>query len=290
MTGTRVAGAVLVAAISLVHSPGIVAAQEPWPPSTSRDVQRLAVLGGNVLLGGLTAATHALISRRDPARAFALGAFGGAVHFAGKYVGPLSGFPGGVAGVVLSSTGTAIVSNAGRGVSPLDELYVPVGPLRLRFVPRESRKVRLAVNAFETGVLARNLARRGMRLDWEESAASGTFTFVTQDRHIRMPDGDLVQGVAAASTIVISAFSADRSRTARHEFAHVQQHWFMQETWGRPVEDYLRARVPGLRRIPKWLELGVVPPTVAVLEAAIWGSDGPLLRLQESEAGMLERR
>jgi len=253
-------------------------------------MQRLAVLGGNVLLGGLTAATRAFVSGRDPARAFALGAFGGAVHFAGKYVGPLSGFPGGVAGVALSSTGNAIVSNAGRGAGLLDELYVPVGPLRVRFAPRESRKVRLAVNAYEAGVFARNLARGGMALDWEESASSGTFVFVARRRYIRMPDGDVVQGVADASTIVISSLSPDRSRIARHEFVHVQQYWFLDETLGRPIEGYLRARVPGGRYVPRWLELGVVPPALGALDAAIWGSEGPVYRLAQSEAEMLERR
>jgi hypothetical protein len=281
--------AALMAAISIAHPSRTDAAQQLEPPSESRDVATMAVFGSNVLLGGLTAAARALVSGHDPARAFAIGALGGAVHFSGKLVGPMSGFPGGLPGVVLSSTGTAIVSNAGRGAGLFEELYIPVGPLRLRFAPRASRKVRLAINAYETGELARNLARSGMALDWEHSASSGTFAFVTRGTHIRMPDGKLVQGVAAGSLVVISAFAADPSRVRRHEFVHVQQYWFLDEALGRPIEGYLRTRIPGGRRIPRWLELGVVPPALGWMEIALFGHDGPVRRLVESEAEMLER-
>lgn len=281
--------AALMAAVSIAHASRTAAAQEVVYPSESRDVATMAVFGTNVLLGGLTAAARALVSGHDPAKAFAIGALGGAVHFSGKLVGPMSGFPGGIPGVVLSSTGTAIVSNAGRGAGLFEELHIPVGPLRVRVAPRESRKVRLAINVYETGVLARNLARSGMGLDWEHSASSGTFVFVTRGTHIRMPDGKLVQGVAHGSNIVISAFSADPSRTARHEFVHVQQQRFLDEAWGRPIEGYLRTRIPGGRRIPRWLELGIVPPALEFMEVAVFGRDGPVRRLAESEAQMLER-
>jgi hypothetical protein len=281
--------AALMVAVSIAHPSRTVAAQGARPPSDSRTVATMAVFGSNVLLGGLTAAAHALVSGHDPARAFAIGALGGAVHFSGKLVGPMSGFPGGVPGVVLGSTGTAIVSNAGRGAGVFEELYIPVGPLRLRFAPRASRRVRLGINALETGVLAGSLARSGMALDWERSASSGTFVFVTQGRQIRRPDGKLLHGVATASTIVISAFSTDPSRTARHEFVHVQQYWFLAEAWGRPIEDNLRTRIPGGRRIPRWLELGVVPAALQWTESAAFGRDGPVRRLAESEAEMLER-
>jgi hypothetical protein len=289
MGAGRSAAFMTVAALAIAHTPA-AAAQEPWPPPVTRDVSNMAVFGTNVLLGGLTAATRAVIGGRDPARAFALGALGGAVHFSGKHVGPVSGFPGGIPGVVLAASGTAMVSNAGRGAGLLEELYVPVGPLRVRIAPRAARKVRLAINAFETGVLARNLAREGMVLDWDLSASSGAFAFVTRNRHIRMPGGELAQGVARAPTIVVSTFSTDRARTTRHEFVHVQQQWFLDEAWGRPVESYLRARIPGGRRIPRWLELGVVPLAFVWVEAALFGSDGPVRRLAESEAEMLERR
>jgi hypothetical protein len=260
------------------------AAAAQTPQSESRDVGVTAAFGVNVLLGGLTAATRALIEGHDPARAFAIGAIGGAVHFGAKLIGPGAS----VAGMAVGATGTAIVANAGRGVSPLDELYLPVGPLRLRVTPRASPKFRVAVNAADAVTLTWNLARPGLVVDWGRTASNGTFVFLTENRRIRFVDRE-VSGVAAGSTIILSAFATQPGRTMRHEVAHVHQHFFLDEAWGRPVEEYLRRRVSPARRLPRWLELGIVPPALGMLEQGVFGRDGPMSRLKESEAEMLER-
>lgn len=271
----------LTVAALACHSTAAAAQQ---PPSESRDVGVTAAFGCNVLLGGLTAAARALIHRHDPARAFAIGALGGAVHFGAKLIGPGTS----LAGVALGATGTSIVVNAGRGVSPLDELYVPVGPLRLRVTPRASRKLRLAVHAYEAVVLAGNLTRPGLAMDWGRTASTGTFVLRTDNRRIRVDDHE-AYGVAVGSLIVMSAFSDDPARTAKHELVHVHQYLFLDEALGRPVEEYLRRIVPMARRLPRWLELGIVPRGLGLLERSFFGRDGPVFRLAESEADMLEQ-
>jgi hypothetical protein len=250
--------------------------------SEPRHVGLTAAFGVNVLAGGLTAAARALIERHDPARAFAIGAIGGAVHFGAKLMGPGTS----LAGIAVGATGTAIVVNAGRGVSPLDELYVPVGPLRLRVTPRAPRKIRVAVNAYEAVVLAHNLARSGLVMDWGSTGSSGTFVLRTDNRHIWADDREL-GGVAIGSLIVMSAFASDPPRTAHHELVHVHQYSFVDEAVGRPIEEYLRRRVPGARWLPRWLELGIVTPALGTLEYAIFGRNGPVIRLGESEAEMV---
>jgi hypothetical protein len=260
------------------------AAAAAQPPSESRDVGVTAAFGVNLLLGGLTAATRALIEGHDPARAFAIGAVGGAVHFGAKLIGPGTS----LAGVAVGATGTSIVVNAGRGVGPLDELYVPVGPVRVRVTPHASRKLWVAINATDAVVLTRNLARPGLVMDWGRTASNGTFVFLTENKRIRF-EGREVDGVAAGSTIVISAFATQPTRTTRHELTHVHQNFFLEEAWGRPAEEYLRRRVPGARRLPRWLELGIVSPALGMLEQGLFGGDGPMRRLKESEATMLER-
>jgi hypothetical protein len=250
--------------------------------SEPRDVGVTAAFGVNVLAGGLTAAARALIEHHDPVRAFAIGAIGGAVHFGAKLIGPGTS----LAGIAAGATGTAIVVNAGRGVSPLDELYLPVGPLRLRVTPRASRKFRVAVNAYETVVLAHNLARSGLVMDWGRTASSGAFVLRADNRHV-WDDGRELGGLAIGSLIVMSAFASDPPRTAHHELVHVHQYLFVDEAVSRPIEEYLRRRVPGARRLPRWLELGVITPALGTLEYAIFGRDGPVIRLGESEAEMV---
>jgi hypothetical protein len=277
----RVVAGLTAAALSYYAT--AAAAQAPRP-SEPRAVGVTAAFGCNVLLGGLTAATRALIHGHDPARAFAIGAVGGAVHFGAKLIGPGTS----LAGVAVGATGTAIVVNAGRGLSPLDELYVPVGPLRLRVTPRASRKFRVAVNATDAVVLVHTLSRSGLAIDWGRSASSGTPVFLTENRHIRFADRD-AHGIAAGSIIVLSAFATQPARTMKHELTHVHQNFFLDEAWGRPMEEYLRRRVSGARRLPRWLELGIVPPALGMLEQSVFGRDGPVRRLKESEAEMVAR-
>ena len=249
------------------------------------------VLAYNVLLGGLTAATQAIFSGRDPKRAFALGAVGGGVIFAGKVVGSGPGVMSGLAGLAVGTTGISIVSNGGRGAGPLDELFFPLGPLRLRVTPRSSPHMRLTVNAWETASLAYQLSRRGLALDWQRSASSGTFVFVTRyERIVAIPGGEIAGGYALGPLVVISAYAQNSSRVLTHEVVHVQQHWFLQEAWGRPIESVLRERTLGGRWMPAWLELGIVPGAVHEVERRLFGRYAPLRQLRESEAEWFDRR
>lgn len=278
IAGRRGWRAVAVGAAVACCAPRVALAQF-FPQAERRDVGVTAAFGCNVLLGGITAATRALIERHDPLRAFAIGALGGAVHFGGKLMGPKTS----LAGIAVGATGTAIVVNAGRGVSPLDELYLPVGPLRVRVTPRAERKVRVAFNAYNAVVLAGNMARDGLVMDWGRTGATGTFVMRTDNQRI-FRNGRELGGVAVGSLIVLSDFAASNPDLSHHEVIHVHQYLFLDEAIGRPIEEYLRRRVPLARWIPRWLELGVVPVAFAALDQAIFGADSPLYRLIESEA------
>lgn len=243
----------------------------------------------NALIGGAVATTRAFFGDRDPAKAFALGTIGGTVHFAGKLVA--SRTPSlGIAGVAISSTGTSIVANAARGVRLLEELTLPIGFARVRAAPYNRWRVRVAMNAYEAFVAAGAFRQRGLRFDARRSATSGVLVFMT-DRHRIEFDGQPAHGVANGSVIAISAFAEDRERTARHELAHVQQHWFAQELLDRPAQAYLRNKVSFARRlIPEWLELGIATPALRSLDWAIAGRRGPVHQLVEHEAEILARR
>ncbi|MEX2153493.1 MAG: hypothetical protein WD825_09150 [Gemmatimonadaceae bacterium] len=144
------------------------------------------------------------------------------------------------------------------------------------------------MNAFESGVLLHTLVRDGVQIDWRRTASSGAFVFLTEEKRIIL-DRDEVGGVASAPVIVIGAFSGDQSGTMRHETIHVLQQWFVQEAWGRPIEEFVRSKIPGARQIPDWLEVGVVAPSAIEIERWLTRGTGAR-RLQEAEAELFERR
>jgi hypothetical protein len=245
----------------------------------------MEVVAGNVLIGGLTAATRALLSRKDPWKAFSVGALGGAVHVGGKYLAVRRGTANGWVGVAVASTGTSIVSNAGRGVSPYKELSLPLASARLRVTPGEARKVRLVVNGFESVLIGSAALTNGLTIDWKRTLSTGAVVFETRGLHL-VTRGQEVSGLAWGPVVLLDPLSYDADLVMRHEVVHVHQHRFAAEAWARPIEEFLRAKIPGGRAIPSWLEIG--------LESAIWIGDTShrfgFARLTEAEAERLERR
>jgi hypothetical protein len=269
----------------LAVAPAVLGAQD-----AARAGEGGRVLAANVVLGASTAVVRALVERRNVWRAATYGALGGAVHFTGKVAGA-GRMPGSaLAGVAVASLGTSIVANAGRGAAPLSELYLPVGPLHLHVRGGTPSKVRLTVNAFDVALLASIALHDGARVDWRATAAHGTFVFEARDHWLRLGRTD-AEGVSMGSTILISALTADRAQLLRHEATHVMQHHFLNEAWGRPLEDGMRARVNALRWLPSWIELGVVDGAILGAQYALDPkSRGPLGRLAESEADWFMRR
>lgn len=262
------------------------AAHAQYVAPNKRNATSAELIGGNMLIGGFTAATHALIAGKDPFRAFAIGSLGGAVILGGKY---LTVEPGtGLLGLALTGAGISTVSNAGRGISPWDEMTIPLPGLRFRFAHAAESKVRVSVNVYETVLVAQHVFHPGVNVDWGASAASGALVLRTDQRQVEL-DGTAVNGAASGPVAIVSAFSNDPDLTTRHEIVHVYQAWFEQEAWGRPIEDYVRSELPGGRRIPSWIELGVGAPLLIMMEHAAIGRRGTHL-LKEAEAGQLARR
>lgn len=234
------------------------------------------------------AAGHALFTGADPLRAFAIGAVGGGVHLAGKNLAVEPGAAKAWAGLMLASTGTAVVANAGRGVNPLREVNLPLASMRLRITPFDERKVSFALNLLETAVIIGHSVTDAVEIDWNRSLATGSVVFFAQEKRIFL-EGEEYGGFAVAPTVLISTFVRDSARMIRHEVVHVHQQWFLQETLGRPIEDALRERLKFGRYVPKWLEIGLVAPGLLAFEH--WATRGKgMKRVQEAEATRLERR
>ena len=265
---------------------GSAAAQTSHEPT--RGATTAEVIGGNILIGGVIAATRALFNDTDPLRAFALGAFGGGVYIAGKNLTVEPGAAKAWTGHLVASTGASMVSNAGRGKRLFDEISVPLAAARIRVTPFDDTKVRFALNLFESAMIARLGTRDGLAINWSRSLSTGVVVFVAEGRRIFYGDREF-GGFAVAPTVVVSSLEPDLDRLVRHEVVHVQQQWFVQETIGRPVESAIRGRLTFMRRVPRWLEFGVFGPGFLLLEDWMTGGRG-LYNVMQAEADLLERR
>ena len=242
------------------------------------------VIAVNAAIGGVTSAVHAVAHGKPVGRAFVYGAFGGGLHGSAKTFSPTLGYPAAAIGAV----GASIVFNAGRGAHPLSELTLPLGPTRVRVTTGSARGVTAALSIYETAMLAKALARPATHVDWNRSLTAGTFVLRTT--------GPLVAGqtraagMTSSSVILLSDRARHRSETFDHERIHVQQHWFVQDVWGRSIENELRRRVGPLRALPRWLEIGGLPRAMLSLERQAIGADGPLRSWLETEAYSLAER
>jgi hypothetical protein len=275
------------AAVALVLP--VAALHGQYEPDVRRPATAAEVIAGNIIIGGVTAAIRALFTDADPLRAFGIGALGGAVHLAGKNMAVEPAPAHGLLGLIVAGTGTSIVANGGRGVHPLGEVTIPFASVRLHVTPFAPRKLSVGINAFETAMIAHTASRNGLRLEWQRTFAAGTPVFVAHNRRIQSDDGEMFGGIAVGPVIVVSGDVRDTTRTVRHEMIHAHQHWFVQDAVGKPIEDWLRPRIPLVRRLPGWLEIGIVAPGLVVFENWVAGERGAR-RLAQAEAHRLEVR
>ncbi|HJQ21672.1 MAG TPA: hypothetical protein VJ867_15090 [Gemmatimonadaceae bacterium] len=253
--------------------------------------QTSAVIGVNVLIGGLTATTWALIRHRDPARAFAFGALGGATHFAGKYVASRRGTLSGWSGLLLSATGSSMVTNAGAGVAPLEDISIPIASLRVHLRPA-AHGARVSVNAYETVMILHYATRQDLDIDWPRTLQTGTLVAHTDDDIVL--DGDqAIDGVTYGPAIVVERVGREvPANVWKHEGTHVLQNYFEQDAWGIPIEDAVRKHLPMpmLRRIPDWIDIGIATYFIRAANIVLLGRYHGLDNLVEGEAYFMERR
>jgi hypothetical protein len=260
-----------------------------WGSAEHRDASIAEVAAGNAIAGALTAALRALRSGKPVPQAAVLGALGGSMHFSGKLMASRGGSLAEIGAIGVGALASSIVANAGRGVAPFSELFLPIGPLRIRARLDSTRSVSFSLNAYEAIVLATYASHRDLRYDHSLTIASGAPVFVT--RRLPIVNGVDTDGVTSGAAIVMSEFARDPELTLRHELVHVHQQRFIAETWSRPIEGALRSSVPMLRWIPSWIDLGFFGPSLVSAERAAFGRmRGPYARLLESEADWFDRR
>lgn len=213
-------------------------------PSASHGPGDVVYLGLNALVGGLTAGLWQELSDGSFGDAFAGGALGGGVSYAGKRVAAETFAGAGFLGREVAAVGASIVRNASDARPLLDSLRLPVGPLRVYVSPRDPGRFRLEADVHNLYRTAQGLADDDLRLDLGESLSSGLPVF-RSDRALRDTRGRAVLGVAVGGAVFLSPVEgAAAERTLAHERSHVLQDDFLYHAWLRPLEDRFARTLP----------------------------------------------
>ena len=288
VSGITTGRLVVLCACAAALVPSSSAAQAP--ELRDRLPQQAAVLAANTAAGALTAGVRALIEGRDFSRAFARGALGGALGYAGKRIAVERWTGAPFLGRAIGAVGNSIVLNATGSGAVLDSIWMPVGPLLLGLTRARGLRPRVVVVVADVLVTAQALAESDLHLDWERTLSVGAPVFRTGLSRITR-DGKRVNGFTIGRLIILDGTQpALEDQVFSHEVVHVLQHDFFQHAWDRPLEAWLRRTVPGGGIVPAWLEFALLAPLLKDATDALNDGNGILRRLTEAEAEWFERR
>jgi hypothetical protein len=242
----------------------------PTPAPRDRAEIMVGVLAVNATLGAATAALARLTSPGDPHRRDAVlkgmgwGALGGSLSFAGKFVASGGARHGGIAGRQIAAVGSSIVHGAAFGSSALEQVVVPLGPIRLYARTAEAgdsgrtvlgRKVRAKLDAAGFLGLTYELARSDSRFDVAESLRSGAPVFQSAN----VPTGAVYRGGEQYLGVVWLIRDPDRrDLVLRHERVHVIQYDQRFIFWGARLDQAVLGSFRHGERIARWIDLGLI--------------------------------
>ena len=233
---------------------------------------RMKNVAVNGVIGATRAAWDAYHARRPVPRAAAMGFVGGATVAGGKQ---LTGFGRGsapLAGRLLAAAGNSISLSAGLG-HPM--LVVAIGPLSLTGAKApDSAAVtrwrwRARLNVLQLGYLGYYATNREYRFDPGASTRVGAPVFHKRTGLIQA-GGQGLLGLQRLGIVLLSERSifSQVPESEGEVFAHEAIHFLQEDQYNflvaLPTERALVQRVPGLRRIGRHVDVGILGPLVVL--------------------------
>ena len=219
-------------------------------------------IAGNALIGGATAAVRARLNGRPVLKAFAGGAAGGVLTYAGKRISVERMEGAGFLGREVAAVGTSFTANAAEGRGLVDRLMLPAGPVRV-YVQTRGPGPRLSARVDAAAVAAAAYAATvpGSRFDADASLSAGALVFRVAGSESQVGyDGRHAAGVVLVRD---GEDPARVGRAAAHERVHVLQYDQTFLLWAAPVEARLMARSGWTRALHRWVDLGLNAPVMA---------------------------
>lgn len=260
-----IAAAAISLAAAPLHAQTINPREDAW--SAPRWMGDAAFLGLNALSSGVSAGLLQLVRGKSFTDAFARGALGGSIHYAGMRLSAERFDGAGLLGRQVSAAGVSMVRNASDGRPALERLFVPLGPLNLYVDLSNGVAVRPKINVAALTVLVSAAAES--ELDWDAGAtlSAGAPVFRAYDRAL-LRDGDIVNGYFFWGSVFVSNVAAtDLPRVLAHERVHVLQSDWMFLTWSDPAEAWVLNRLPLGPAVHRYVDIGV---TGAILHHGLY--------------------
>jgi len=241
-------------------------------PRWRGDAISLAV---NSLLGGVTAGVEARVRGTPFGRAFAAGAAGGAVTYAGKRIAVERFGGAGLLGREVAAVGSSVSRNAAEGRAPLERVMLPLGPIRFYVSPLGGAPAQARLDAAAVVAAAYFATRPGARFDAGESLSAGALVFHRPGSAEDVGfDGAQAAGVVLLRDLALDGpngpgHAVDPARVAAHERVHVLQYDQSFLLWAAPAERWAMDRAPWSRRVHRWLDLGANAALLSGVGAAL---------------------
>jgi hypothetical protein len=261
---------VLASALAALVLVAPAAAQRGGRPAWVAD---FTVISGNVLFGGLSAGAVQRARGGSFRDGFARGAAGGLGVYAGKRIAVGRWEGAGLVGRQVASIGSSVVWNAGRGRPSLEEVALPLGPVRFYVRPRGTgRRVRARVDAVSLAATAYAVARPELKWDARRSLSSGAAVFQAPDHALSL-GGEGASALAYPGNVYLGATRGQDREFIERSFSHERVHNLQADqlffALGRPLQEATLNRLPGGRFLGRWVDLDLSVFGIAALAAAI---------------------
>jgi hypothetical protein len=221
---------------------------------------RVSNLAANAAIGATLAAARQVFGRQKFMRPILLGALGGAIQGAGRQVAAGRSTASGLIGREVSALGISATYSAGADSLVL---IAPVWLVTFEVRPHQQNRFRARVNLMDL-VFVTSAFIDGRSLDVGSSLVAGAPVFTRAVARTDMAAGYTRMGVIF---LLNGTAPALRREILSHEAVHLLQWDAYNQLVANPIERTLVRGVPGGRSFSRFLDLGVLSPTSALLLA-----------------------
>jgi hypothetical protein len=220
---------------------------------------RVSNLVANAAIGAALAAARQVFGRHQFTRPIVLGALGGAIQGAGRQVAAGRSTASGLIGRQVSALGISATYSAGADSLVL---IAPLWLITFEVRPHQQNRFRARVNLMDFAFVTSALIE-GRSLDFGSSLVAGAPVFTRPVARTDVAAGYTRMGVI----FLLNTPPALRREILSHEAVHLLQWDAYNQLVANPIERTLVRGVPGGSSLSRFLDLGVLSPTSALLIA-----------------------